>query len=197
MLHQESTLQSPGIYSEVQNAIEMKQQKSKDNFVIVVAEIICNTVVPVIIEFPSDVAVIEGNGVYFKIKVSGESQPTVTWYHNGEPVRADYAHEIEADGSLAIPSTELQHSGVYKAVATNQHGPEEREVKLAVIKEEDYINSDEFENTVSTQPIPVLEFGKHVAELHTDSNSNQLFIKLYKVWCCMHPQNRQLYYVSS
>ena len=120
MLHQESTFQSPGIYSEVQNVIEMKQQKSKDNFVIVVAEIICNTVVPVIIEFPSDVAVIEGDGVYFKIKVNGESQPTVTWYHDGEPVRTDYIHEIDADGSLAIPSTELKHSGVYKAVVNCQ-----------------------------------------------------------------------------
>ena len=194
MLHQESTFQSPGIYSEVQNVIEMKQQKSKDNFVIVVAKIICNTVVPVIIEFPSDVAVIEGDGVYFKIKVNGKSQPTVAWYHDGELVRADYIHEIEADGSLAIPSTELKHSGVYKAVVANKHGSEEREVKLAVIKEEDYINSDALESTVSTQPIPVLEFGKYVAELHTDSNSNQPFIKLYKVWCCMHTEiNRQLY----
>ena len=66
--------------------------------------------------------------MYFKIIVNGEPQPTVTWYHNGESVREDYAHEIETDGSLAIPSTELKHSGVYKAVVVNQHGSEEREV---------------------------------------------------------------------
>ena len=131
--------------------------------------------------FPSDILVTEGEGVYFKIKVSGEPQPTVTWYHDGEPVKADYAHEIEADGSLAILSTELKHSGVYKAVATNQHGSEEREANLTVRKEE-FENSfvpDELENTVSTRPIPILEFGKYVSELHADSN--QPFIELYKV----------------
>ena len=93
-------------------------------------------------------------------------------------------YEIEADGSLTIPSTELQHSGVYKAVVADQHGSEEREVKLAVRKEGEYSVSDEFENQVSTRPIPVLDFGKYVAELHADSN--QIFIELYKVWCYIH-----------
>ena len=83
---------------------------------------------------PHDVSVTEGEGVYFKVKVSGVPQPTVTWYHDGETVEADYAHEIEEDGSLAIPSTELKHSGVYKAVVSNQHGSEEKEVKLTVDK---------------------------------------------------------------
>ena len=73
--------------------------------------------------------------MYFKIKVSGEPQPTVTWYHDGEPVRANYAHEIEADGSLAIQSMELKHYGVYKAVAANKHGSEEREIKRMVNEE--------------------------------------------------------------
>ena len=85
--------------------------------------------------FPCDMIVTEGEGVYFKVKVSGVPQPTVTWYHDGETVKADYAREIEEDGSLAIPSTELKHSGVYKAVVTNQHGSEEREVMLTVNKE--------------------------------------------------------------
>ena len=87
---------------------------------------------PTITKFPSDMTATEGGGVYFKIKVSGEPQPIVTWYHNGESVREDYAHEIEADGSLAVPSTELKHFGVYKAVVANQYGSEEREVKLIV-----------------------------------------------------------------
>ena len=78
-----------------------------------------NFIESLITMFPLDTTVIEGEGVYFKIKVSGEPQPTVTWYHNGEPVRANYAREIETDRSLAIPSTEVKHSGVYKAVAAN------------------------------------------------------------------------------
>ena len=60
--------------------------------------------------------------------MSGVPQPTVTWCYNRETVEADYAREIEEDGSLVIPSMELKHSGVYKAVVTNQHGSEEREV---------------------------------------------------------------------
>ena len=121
--------------------------------------------------------VTEGEGVYFGIKVSGVPQPTVTWYHDGEPVRADYAREIEADGSLAIPSTELKHSGVYKAVVANQHGSEEREVKLMVGEEGE--TSTAADMMVSSRPIHILEFGKYVAELH--ANSNQPFKDLYQV----------------
>ena len=127
--------------------------------------------------FPPDMFATEGEGVYFKTKVSGAPQPTVSWYHDGEPVRTDYACEIEADGSLAIPSTELKHSGVYKAVVTNQHGSKEREVKLIVNQEGE--TSTATSMVVSTRPILILEFGKYVAELH--GNSNQPFKDLYQV----------------
>ena len=116
--------------------------------------------------------------MYFKVKVSGVPQPTVTWYHNGEPVKADYAREIESDGSLAIPSTELKHSGVYKAVVANQHGSEEREVKLTV-NEEGGVTTGVDGDVVSTRPIPIPEFGKYVSDLH--ANSNQPFKDLYQV----------------
>ena len=119
--------------------------------------------------------------MYFKIKVSGVPQPTVTWYHDGEPVRTDYAREIEADGSLAIPSVELKHSGVYKAVVANQHGSEERELKLTV-NEEGGASTAVTSEVVSTRPIPISNFGKYVAELHT--NSNQPFKDLYQVCVC-------------
>ena len=136
---------------------------------------------PEIVKFPLDTSVTEGEGVYFRIKVSGEPQPTVTWYHDGEPVRADYAREIESDGSLAIPSTELKHSGVYKAVATNIHGSEEREIKLMVNEEGGAASTAiAVDNMVSSRPIPIPEFGKYVAELH--ANSNQPFKDLYQVY---------------
>jgi hypothetical protein len=130
--------------------------------------------------FPSvDMVVTEGEGVSFKIEVSGEPQPSVTWYHDGEPIWEDYAREIESDGSLTIPSVELKHSGVYKAVAVNEYGSEEREVTLVVKKEEESCVVDGYEDAVSSRPIPVLELGKYVAKLH--ANSNQPFIALYKV----------------
>ena len=92
--------------------------------------------------------------MYFKIKVNGEPQPTVTWYHDGEPVRADYAREIEADGSLTIPSAELKHSGVYKVVAANRYGSEEREIKLMVNEEGEASTYVAIDNMVSSRPIP-------------------------------------------
>ena len=135
---------------------------------------------PQIQKFPSDTNITEGEGVYFKIKVSGVPQPTVTWYHDGEPVKGDYAREIEEDGSLAIPSTELKHSGVYKAVVANQHGSEEREVKLTVTEESRDLPSTATSNgMVFSKPVPIPEFGKYVAELH--GNSNQPFKDLYQV----------------
>ena len=132
-----------------------------------------------ILKFPYDANITEGEGVYFKIKVSGVPQPTVTWYHDGEPITADYAHEIEADGSLAIPSAELKHSGVYKAVVANQHDSDERELTLTVNEEGGISTAIPTGNIVSSRPIPIPLFGKYVAELH--ANSNQPFKDLYQV----------------
>ena len=133
---------------------------------------------PKIVKFPSDMTLTEGEGVYFKIKVSGVPQPTVTWYHNGEPVKADYAREIEADGSLAIPSTEVKHSGVYKAVVANQHGSEEKEVNLTVSDEGGATTGVEGD-VVTSKPILISDFGQYVADLH--ANSNKPFKDLYQV----------------
>ena len=121
---------------------------------------------PQITKFLSDATVIEEEGVYSRIKVSGEPQPAVTWYqHDGEPVRSDHVHEIESDRSLTIPSTELKHSGVHEAVAANKDGGTSTDVVVSEV--------------VFSNPIPMPWFGKHVDELH--ANSNQLFKDLYQV----------------
>jgi hypothetical protein len=117
--------------------------------------------------------------VYFRIKVSGDPLPTVTWYHDREPVRTDYARDIESDGSLNIPSTELKHSGVYKAVAANTHGSKEREIKLMVNEEGGASTAVATWDMVSSRPIPIPEFGEYVANLH--ANSNKSFKDLYQV----------------
>ena len=123
----------------------------------------------------------EGKAVCIVIKVSEEFQPTVTWYHNGEPIEEDYAHEIEADGSLILPSVEVDHSGIYKALVTNENGSVKREMKLTVI-EEGRKTKTALSEIVYSRLIPVSEFVKCVAELHT--NSDKLFKDLYQV--CMH-----------
>jgi hypothetical protein len=117
---------------------------------------------------PQITSVIEEEGEYStiidRVSARGEPQPTVTSYHDGEPVRANYAREI---GSLNIPPAELKHSqtGVYEEVATNTyHGSQEKRG---------------FVKMVFSRPIPVPEFGKYVAELHADSN--QPFKDLYQV----------------
>ena len=106
---------------------------------------------PQITKFPSDAAVIEEERVYSRI--------------DGEPVRADYAHEIESDRSLTILSIELKHSRVHHAAAANKNGGTSADVDVGEV--------------VFSNPIPIPWFGKHVAELHT--NSNKPFKDLYQV----------------
>ena len=77
---------------------------------------------PVIEEFPDDTTAVEGEGVFFKVVVSGKPEPTLTWYHNKKELTPNYSQEIERDGSLSIPSTELKHGGIYRLVARNSLG---------------------------------------------------------------------------
>ena len=136
--------------------------------------------VPQITKFPSDMSAIEGKAVYLIIKIDGELQSRVNWYHNGEPIEEDYAHEIEADGSLVLPSVEQGHSGIYKVVVSNEHGSVQREVKLVVREELGKMESGVgVSEIVYTRPIPVSHFVKYVAELHI--NVNQSFKDLFQV----------------
>ena len=136
--------------------------------------------VPQITEFPSDMSAIEGKAIYLIIKIDGELQSGVTWYHNGEPIEEDYAHEIEADGSLVLPSVEQGHSGIYKVVVSNEHGSVQQEVKLVVREELGKTESGMgVSEIVYTRPIPASNFVKYVAELHV--NVNQPFKDLFQV----------------
>ena len=66
---------------------------------------------PSIDVFPSDTRATEGEEVYLKVKVSGHPPPTITWYHNGTVVTADYATGLDDDGGISFPCIETKHSG--------------------------------------------------------------------------------------
>lgn len=137
-----------------------------------------NCAEPTIEEFPTDTHITEGEGVVFKVVARGNPQPSLTWYHHNTQLTPDYSLDLLQDGSLSITSSELRHSGVYKLSVKNSKGSVEREVKLTVTSEEVKESSADKES-VEIKPIPVAEFGDHVAQSH--SHSNEQFKVQYKV----------------
>ena len=129
-------------------------------------------------EFPEDTNAIEGEGVYFKVVVSGKPNPSITWFHNEDKVTSDYSVEVLKDGTLSIPSVELKHGGIYKMVAKNTAGSAEQQVKLHVTMEVE--NTPEVErSTMEFSPIPVAEFGDYVVMNH--NNQNKGFRDIFQV----------------
>ncbi len=43
--------------------------------------------------------------------MEGHPPPSLTWYHDGRKVTADYATELDQDGGLSFPSMEAKHAG--------------------------------------------------------------------------------------
>ena len=129
-------------------------------------------------EFPSDTCAVEGEGVFFKVVVRGNPQPSLTWYHEDTQLMADYSMVIQQDGSLSITSSELKHSGVYRLSAKNSRGSEEREMRLTVTQEEEEPAVTAKER-VEIQPVPVSAFGEYVAKNH--ACSDEIFKLQYNV----------------
>ncbi|XP_064386154.1 uncharacterized protein LOC135334773 isoform X2 [Halichondria panicea] len=132
---------------------------------------------PSIVEFPSDTHVTEGEEVYLRVKVGGHPPPSLTWYHDGRKVTADYATELDQDGGLSFPSVETKHAGVYKLVVTGASGSTTQQVVTVTVMSEGGEASEGVEG-VDYAPIPVTEFGAYVADLH--AGSNKKFKDLYK-----------------
>ena len=148
---------------------------------------------PVIEEFPSNMTTEEGRQVLFKLKVKGNSKPSFKWYHNGEPVTDDYAHELRGDGSLLLVSVEEKHKGTYRFVANNDAGTVSQQVVLTVAVE----GSDESRllhgdsSGAKIGMIPVDKFGEFVAKGHAKGNEgfrNQFevrFLPLFLFYICL------------
>ena len=140
-----------------------------------------SVVVPEIASFPEPEAVMEGERVVFRVRVTGSPQPKLTWYHDGVEVKGDYSKELAEDGSLTMPSAETKLSGVYQLVAVNPAGRVEREVKLEVREqptETGNIGPAPPDLTPGTG-MPVTLFGKFVEKCH--SNQNHAFKEQYQV----------------
>ena len=137
---------------------------------------------PVIEEFPSNMTAEEGSQVLFKVKFKETPTPSFNWYHNGEPVTDDYAHELRGDGSLLLVSVEEKHKGIYRFVANNDAGTVSQQVVLTVAVEEDKRIPS---NGTSTSKggknlIPVGQYGEFVANGHAKGNEgfkNQFMVR--------------------
>ena len=117
-------------------------------------------------QFPEETHAVEGEAVLFQVKVTGSPQPKLTWYHNGVEVVANHSRELEEDGSLTLPWTEVWHSGTYQLVAQNPAGRTEREVRLVVEKTKQTSSVKE----VQFSAMPVAMFGNHVKKNHSQDN---------------------------
>ena len=139
---------------------------------------VCDSLEPTIDEFPEDTTAVEGEGVVFKVVVSGKPVPTITWFHDDTEISNNYSQEILDDGSLNLPSAEVKQTGVYRMVARNSVGSVEQQVKLT-IQVDGEKTPDTDRRVMTFAPIPVAEFGEYVAQNH--GNNNQGFRDQFNV----------------
>ena len=147
---------------------------------------------PKLVEFPEDAYVIEGQEVLFKVKVTGDPQPKLKWFHDGEELAEDYSTELADDGSLVIPCAETKHSGAYKLVAVSWAGRCEREVKLYVRMKGEPCPLEAM-RTFTFSPIPVEQFGVYVATGHANGNCDfkdqyivSIICEVMSIHLCLH-----------
>ncbi|CAI8024471.1 Receptor-type tyrosine-protein phosphatase alpha [Geodia barretti] len=125
---------------------------------------------PVIVDFPDDAQYVqEGEGVMFRVGVTGVPHPKLTWYHDGVEVVPDYSRELAEDGTLSMPSAETNHSGVYQLVAHNPGGRAEREVRLTVAAEGE-TPPVSGRPPVTLAPVLVTKLADHVEKNHSRGN---------------------------
>lgn len=83
-------------------------------------------------------------------------------------------------GNITFHSCELGHSGVYTMVAENSFSKVKRDVRLSVHVEGAHTAfSEGVASREPMPPVPVADFGQHVADLH--SNNNKPFREQYMV----------------
>lgn len=136
---------------------------------------------PVVKEYQAEVSIVEGQQAILRVEVSGVPHPTITWRLGDKTVEPDYAIEIAKDGALCFVNVEMAHAGVYCFTARNASGTAEGKIELKVQEEgeEGWTASAVRQKKTETKPVPVEEFGEHVARLH--ANNNVGFYREYQV----------------
>ena len=77
-------------------------------------------------------------GLPFKLDVGvkGEPPPTITWFFKGKPLASTDECNVKTEDYhtlITCPTATRAQSGVYKIVATNEHGTDEGEVEVKVL----------------------------------------------------------------
>lgn len=66
------------------------------------------------------------------VAVSGDPEPAVMWYHEGNKLGPEHAREIPPYHCLQINITDYMHSGIYRMYARNSGGTAMSEFQLLV-----------------------------------------------------------------
>ena len=77
----------------------------------------------------------EGDTVSFTLNVHGQPKPEVEWFKDDDKVSSGGNYRITQDGGkheLRLQNMTIEDSGIYKCVATNDEGVDERIFKLDV-----------------------------------------------------------------
>lgn len=85
-----------------------------------------------------NITVKEGEPIYLDVKISGEPAPDVVWYWNDKTFPSSSHCRIDNvpyNTKFFNDSPERKDCGIYKIVATNQHGTDKAEIEITVTSE--------------------------------------------------------------
>ena len=77
----------------------------------------------------------EGDTVAFKLHVHGKPEPEVEWFKDDDKLTEEKNYRITKDGALhelRLQNMTIEDSGIYKCIASNEEGVDERTFKLDV-----------------------------------------------------------------
>ena len=77
----------------------------------------------------------EGDTVGFKLHVHGKPEPEVEWFKDDDKLSEEKNYHITKDGEkheLRLQNMTIEDSGIYKCIASNEEGMDERTFKLDV-----------------------------------------------------------------